>query len=97
MHAEFAVVQRIGVLSDPESLARRVAESLRLMSNDPALRNLLGEGARAKVQREGLWSAKAAGLVELYSDIAANRTVSPVIRMDSISSPISPTDAPFST
>jgi predicted nucleic acid-binding protein len=50
----------------------RIAAALRQLSQDGALCHALGQGARAKVAREGLWSSKASAMVDLYSDITAN-------------------------
>lgn len=59
---------RISV-TDPETFAGDIASALRDLASDPALRARLGEGARAKVGREGVWQTKAERLVALYRDI----------------------------
>lgn len=67
-------------VSDPETYARAIAAALRRLAGDPGLRARLGAGARDKVAREGKWPAKAARLVALYADIAADRTAPRPIR-----------------
>ena len=57
----------------PEQLARDIAASVRQLDDEPALRQRLGAGARAKVEREGLWPAKAHNLVVLFEDILGGR------------------------
>lgn len=69
-------------VSDPETFAREIAAALRDLASDPALAARLGAGARDKVRREGLWSAKARGMVELYKDIATLRNAPRPIRSD---------------
>mgnify|MGYP000152111390 CR=1 FL=1 len=58
----------------------RFAAALRQLSQDAALRHALGHGARSKVAREGLWPSKAAAMVDLYSDITADRIAAETIR-----------------
>jgi glycosyltransferase involved in cell wall biosynthesis len=53
----------------PEQLAKGVADALRSLAQDAPSRTRLGAGAKAKVLREGLWSSKADGLVDLYADL----------------------------
>ena len=48
---------RLG-LSTPEALADDVAAAVRRLDDDPALRQKLGRGARARVAAEGLWERK---------------------------------------
>ena len=60
-------------VTEPESFARDIAGAMLKLAQDPALRQALGEGARAKLEREGLWPIKAAALVDLYKDIIANQ------------------------
>ncbi|ROU04335.1 glycosyltransferase [Histidinibacterium lentulum] len=58
-------------VTDPDRFAADIAAALRRLADPPELRAELGEGARAKVLREGLWSAKADGLIGLYEEITA--------------------------
>lgn len=81
-------------VTEPEAFARDIASSLRLLAEEPALRKRLGEGARNKVGREGIWPAKAAALVELYKDILDHQTVSPTLPMDRMTTTMSPTRVP---
>jgi len=46
-----------------------VAQAIRSLDDDPALRQRLGRGARAKVRREGLWPQKARALVAQYRGV----------------------------
>ncbi len=56
-------------VSDPGNYARDIATALRKLFDAPQLRARLGMGARAKVERDGLWSAKSRRLVDLYQDL----------------------------
>jgi glycosyltransferase involved in cell wall biosynthesis len=56
-------------VTEPQAFARDIADSLRRLATSSTTRRQLGEGARAKVAREGMWSAKATELAALYSDI----------------------------
>ena len=82
-------------VTEPAAYARDIAAALRQLSQDAALRQALGQGARAKVAREGLWPSKAAGMVDLYSDITADRIAPRSLRKDRSPSTISSTTAPF--
>lgn len=53
-------------VTDPATFAADIATALRRLAGAPALAERLGQGARAKVAAEGLWSNKAVGLVDLY-------------------------------
>lgn len=70
-------------VTDPEIFAAEIAAALRRFAQEPGLAPRLGAGARAKVLREGLWSAKAQAMADLYRDIAPYRNGSRPIRMDS--------------
>ncbi|NKX43580.1 glycosyltransferase [Roseicyclus persicicus] len=61
-------------VTDPAGFAADIAAALRRMAMFPGHRAELGEGARAKVLREGLWSAKADGMVALYQQITDHPT-----------------------
>jgi len=58
-------------VTEPGRYAADIAAALRRLAASPELRAELGEGARAKVLREGLWSAKAERLINLYNEIGA--------------------------
>ncbi|MEQ9259276.1 MAG: glycosyltransferase family 4 protein [Roseovarius sp.] len=79
----------------PESYARSIAAALRQLADAPALRDRLGEGARAKVLREGLWASKARDMVRLYRDILAHPNAAPTLRKDRAHSTLAPQNAPF--
>lgn len=68
----------------PTDFADHIAVTLRKFADDPELRQRLGEGARAKVEREGLWPVKAARLVSLYEDIVADQRSAPTLPKDSV-------------
>ncbi|MEQ9038454.1 MAG: glycosyltransferase family 4 protein [Silicimonas sp.] len=70
-------------VTEPQRYARDIAAQLRRMAGNPALARRLGEGARAKVQAEGLWSVKAARLVSLYRDIVAHQSALATLPMGS--------------
>ena len=59
-------------VTDPDRYAHDIALALQRLAVDLDLREKLGTGARAKVEREGLWPRKAAALVDLYRDILAS-------------------------
>jgi glycosyltransferase involved in cell wall biosynthesis len=56
-------------VSDPQTYAADLAQAIRKLDDDPALRLSLGRGARAKVGREGLWPQKARALVAMYRNV----------------------------
>lgn len=53
----------------PDQFATDIAAAIRLLHGDSDRLESLGKGAKAKVGREGLWSAKADGMVALYRDL----------------------------
>jgi glycosyltransferase involved in cell wall biosynthesis len=53
-------------VTDPERFAHDIASAVRRLLQDAELRHRLGEGARNKIAREGVWGDKASALVELY-------------------------------
>jgi glycosyltransferase involved in cell wall biosynthesis len=53
----------------PDQLARDIAEAIRTMASDPVKRAKLGAGARARVERQGLWSHRANDMLSIYEDI----------------------------
>jgi glycosyltransferase involved in cell wall biosynthesis len=61
-------------VTDPATYAADIAAALRRMALFPEHRAAFGEGARAKVLREGLWSAKAERMVALYEEITHHPT-----------------------
>ncbi len=56
-------------VTTPQALAQDIANAARRLTGNPELRQTLGDNARAKVAREGLWPKKAAALTELYHSI----------------------------
>ena len=82
-------------VTDPERYARDIASALRQLADAPALRLRLGEGARAKVRREGLWCAKASAMVALYKDITLCPSAPTVLRTDSRPHPSAGEGTPF--
>ncbi len=58
-------------VTDPDRFARDIAAAVRRIALSPDLARRLGDGAREKVAREGLWPAKAARMVALYEELAA--------------------------
>jgi glycosyltransferase involved in cell wall biosynthesis len=58
-------------VTDPDRFPRDIAAAVRRIALSPDLRLQLGQGARDKVAREGLWSAKAARIVALYQELTA--------------------------
>lgn len=74
-------------VTDPATYAADIAQALRDLAAAPDLRARLGAGARAKVAREGLWSAKADRLVDLYAEIVAGGFARGPIRKDRRTTP----------
>lgn len=70
-------------VTNPQRFAADIADAARTLAEEPALRRRFGNGARAKVMREGLWGQKADKLVSLYKDVLANQNVQQAIPMDS--------------
>lgn len=71
---DFIVDDQVGIklpISTPTALAQDVADAVRRLYHDPDLRVRLGQGARAKLEREGLWPTKARHLAGLYADMLA--------------------------
>jgi glycosyltransferase involved in cell wall biosynthesis len=58
-------------VTDPDRFARDIAAAVRRIALSPDLARRLGDGAREKVAREGLWPAKAARMAALYEELAA--------------------------
>lgn len=58
-------------VTDPDRFPRDIAAAVRRIALSSDLAQKLGQGARDKVAREGLWSAKAARMVALYEELAA--------------------------
>ncbi|MFN3937465.1 MAG: glycosyltransferase family 4 protein [Gemmobacter sp.] len=50
----------------PEQFARDIAEAIRRLANDPALRLSLGQGARRRLESFGTWQDKALETVALW-------------------------------
>jgi len=78
---------RIAV-TEPTRFAGDISTALRQFAGAPALRIRLGDGARAKVLREGLWASKADALLALYNDILEYPSVPASIQKVSITTPI---------
>ena len=52
----------------PEAFARGIADAVARLQDDPALRERLGQGARARLASFGTWDDKADRLVALYHE-----------------------------
>lgn len=57
-------------LTSPEIMPRDLAQVIRQLATDPALRRTLSKGARRKIAAEALWSVKAQHMLDLYAEIA---------------------------
>lgn len=57
-------------LTSPEIMPRDLAQVIRQLATDPALRRNLSKGARRKIATEALWSVKAQHMLELYAEVA---------------------------
>lgn len=69
-------------VTNPQDFAQNIAHTVRQLAEDPMLRMRLGQGAKDKVLREGLWSVKADKLVALYKDVLANQKTPQYIQRD---------------
>ena len=56
---------------DPEQYAREIANAVRLLVMDRALRLSLGNGARRRATQTALWDQKVNAMAELYRKILA--------------------------
>jgi glycosyltransferase involved in cell wall biosynthesis len=56
-------------MTDPERLPQELADRIRRLATDLDLRARLSAGARAKVEAEALWPAKARRMIALYREI----------------------------
>ncbi len=68
------VDERCGIkvpLSSPESMPGDLAQAIRRLATEPALRRRLGQGARAKLAAEALWKTKAERMLALYVETLA--------------------------
>jgi glycosyltransferase involved in cell wall biosynthesis len=57
------------LVTTPTAMAADIAAAVRQLNSDPERRLSMGAGARAKVERQGLWPTKAAEMVSLYESI----------------------------
>jgi glycosyltransferase involved in cell wall biosynthesis len=58
-------------LTSPETMPGDLAQAIRRLAAEPALRRRLGEGARAKLAAEALWKSKAERMLALYEETLA--------------------------
>lgn len=58
----------------PEQFASDLAAAIRRLSGDPALRQDLGRGARARLESFGSWEDKADTMIDLYHEVLAARS-----------------------
>lgn len=70
-------------VTDPAKFAQDIGQAIRLLTRNPQLRNHLGAGARQQVLNEGLWSAKATSLVDLYRSIVGQPFAASTLRLGS--------------
>lgn len=59
-------------VSTPEALARDIAQAVRTLYGNKALRDKMGQAAQRKVLAEGLWANKARHLLDLYESVLAD-------------------------
>jgi glycosyltransferase involved in cell wall biosynthesis len=55
----------------PERYAAGLAEAIRRLAGDPALRRSMGEAARERIGELGLWERKLARVARIYEEVAA--------------------------
>jgi glycosyltransferase involved in cell wall biosynthesis len=58
-------------VTDPDCFPVDIAAAVRGIALSPELAQRMGQGARDKVAREGLWTAKADRMLALYEELAA--------------------------
>ena len=63
---------RLVPLTDPEAMPADLAAAIRDLATDVDLRARLSAGARAKVEAEALWPAKARRMIGLYHEVLAD-------------------------
>ncbi len=71
---DFIVDETCGIrlpVENPEHFARAIADAVRRLANDPALRHRLGQGSRARVQAFGTWDDKARHMIATYQQVIA--------------------------
>ena len=61
-------------VTDPERYPRDIAEAVRRLACDPALRRRLGAGARDRIVGFGTWETTASRLIGLYRETIAARS-----------------------
>lgn len=74
---DFIVDDRSGIrlpVTTPTRFAADIAHAVRRLAADPARLAAMGEAARARVLAQGLWSAKADRLIDLYAQIRTPST-----------------------
>ena len=59
-------------VTTPEKYAREISTAIAALAGDPERRASMTAGARAKLEREGLWPAKAAALAQLFEEVVAD-------------------------
>ena len=55
-------------VTDPTRFSRDIASAIRSLADNKTLRDQLGDGARKKLETNGLWRHKATQLMSLYSE-----------------------------
>jgi glycosyltransferase involved in cell wall biosynthesis len=71
---DFIVDDSCGIrvpVTDPERYPRDIAEAVRRLACDPALRQRLGAGARSRIAGFGTWETTASRLIGLYRETIA--------------------------
>lgn len=71
-------------VTEPREFANDIASALRELATNTEKRLRMGQQAKAKVEREGLWPVKAAALVSLYKDVIANQLAASPLPKDSV-------------
>ena len=60
-------------VTTPEAFADGIADAVRKLAMDPALRLKLGQGSRERLRSFGSWDDKAELMLDFYRDIIARR------------------------
>lgn len=64
-------------VTNPDQYSRDIASAIEDLANAPDKRNAMGQAARERLTREGLWPLKAAGLAALYTEVLRDQQTKP--------------------
>ncbi len=97
---DFIVDDACGIrvpVTNPQDFARDLALAVRRLAADSDMVDAMGQAARAKVLAQGMWSAKAARMVDLYQSVARGPKGSPAYPIGYADAPVAPGKNPLPT